>query len=445
MLDSLIAKRPLKKTVISDITSTLSLENEINIYFNYFDDVLPEKERLVNRVKAFIATQTITSDNKYRYVFDARKGSLSNVNPFVYDAIPFRKEKLKSIRKSDDENWKMISAYVKNEDFCSSDYFSAYLKSKRYMAIHRPDLISISWNKLPDPPSITDNAYLPAINKIPLNFEYLKYDPFKTYVPEGIELKKHYWKTFGLIDLQLSQNHSSLWDGKDASLFAFQGRLNYHADYAKENVSWENGFELRLGMIQAEKSDLYKNEDNLKLNTKFGYKAVNNWSYAVNLECITQVMDGDKDGKLSSALLTPARIPFSVGMDLKKSKKDMRYSLFLSPVTATFNYGFDSLRTIFSADYLTVDMGGSVRWSSTLKLKEDITWSSKFYVFQEFDNFDRIPQLDMESILFIQINHLISAHFDLYLKYDKAKDKTGAKTLMWQFKEFVSIGFTHAI
>lgn len=439
-LDSLDRRSTAENLVARSAKNKLLLENEIGISFAYYDDVLPENERLANRVKAYLITQTITSGNIYRYLFDTNKSNISFVNPFIYDAIPFRKEKLKSIRMTADNNWKIIEAYVQDIDFASSDYFSAYLKSKHYMAIHRPDLISISWNKLPDPPKITDHTYLPSINKIPFEVEYLKFDPFESYKPKGIDVKKRYWNTYGLIDLHFTQNHASSWNGKDASSFALLGSLNYDADYVKDKVTWESGLELKLGMIQTEKSDLYKNEDRLKINSKYGYKAVDNWSYAISLEFITQLLDGQKNEKLSSALLTPADIAFSVGMDLKKNKNNLKYSLLLSPVTASYAFRFDSTRTIFSGDYFSVDMGGSIRLNSTIKLKEDITWSSKFYVFQKYNDFNRIPKLDMEGILDLRINHLISARIALYLKYDEVNSK-----LMWQFNEYVSLGFRYAI
>lgn len=174
---------------------------------------------------------------------------------------------------------------------------------------------------------------------------------------KGIDISNDsiYWKFPGSIGLNASQAYFNDYcmDGVGSSA-TFDVFLKLNANYAKDKIMWNNGFDAKLGFIYSDQfsgdDEIRKNMDNFDLHSKFGYKAADKLYYSAFANLESQFTKGYnyemKDiNNLDSAVLVsnffaPAYLKVAVGMDYIPNKY---ISVFFSPLTARFTFCTDTL------------------------------------------------------------------------------------------------------
>ncbi len=185
--------------------------------------------------------------------------------------------------------------------------------------------------------------------------------------------------------------------GAGENRIGFGGALNYFANYSKERVSWDNKASLNLGIVRlgsglvavgGDKKPLQKSIDELRFNSKFGYKTseTSKFSYAADFSFLSQLLgaysdeaganqnllsEPDVNGTLLSQLFAPAHITLSVGIDYKPTEK---LSIYYSPIAykniIVLN---DDIASREAVDADGVGLGASVHgneWNSTTDYKK---------------------------------------------------------------------------
>lgn len=427
-----------------------SLINEIDIYFNYFDEALPENERFPNKVEAYLIVNGKIKYNGYRLLYRIPQ---TKVNPFIYDAVPYKPEPYAAIELEDDSLAEVLALYGDTIHINLKDNFSAAYNAINTIAITRPDLMTISWNQLPDPPKISDDHYLPLINDIQFEMEPFE-DPFKDFKIEGITKKPNYWRFYGKSILQMAQRQITYWAKGGVSSFTLLGIFNYDAIYQKDKLKWENDVELKLGMIQSDEKGTEKSDDNFTLGSKLGFRAVNNWFYTLNLDIKTQFINKNRNDADDFGFLSPADLKLAMGMEYKKKSN---FSLLISPLTANFTFVVDTnlvspLRYgIPKGKKMKSEIGGYIKGTVKKRFSEDYFWTSKLYIFSNYDGFPDNTDVDWENILELKVNHFVSARISCQLKYDYdylfevGIDDNGEKIkeTRWQFSELLSLGLSY--
>ena len=160
---------------------------------------------------------------------------------------------------------------------------------------------------------------------------------------ELLVLKPNFWTSGGSGYLQFSQNYiSANWykggESTKSLLSGFSWQIKYDD---KQKTQFETKLEWKLGFITAPSDTVhtYKaNNDLLRLTSKLGYKAIQNWYYTLSAEFQTQFFSSyaTNSDDLVSALFSPATLNIGLGMDYKFIKDGkVNLSVLLNPLNYT--------------------------------------------------------------------------------------------------------------
>ncbi|MBR1928489.1 MAG: DUF3078 domain-containing protein [Paludibacteraceae bacterium] len=268
------------------------------------------------------------------------------------------------------------------------------------------------------------------------------------YLRKIIREKYSPWKKESTLMLQLSQNYvTKNWHEGGSSMFAllgmFQGSINYDD---KDRITWDNTGEWRLGFNTT--SDTLRkvntNEDILKLYSKFGYRIFNKVSYSFSANFETHFFNTWKTNtkEIKTGPLTPIKLNIATGLDYRPVDG---LSIYFAPLTYKMVYANDTVHAsqtaygIKEGKKILNDVGSSLRVDWSWQPLREIDLTSKFYL---YTNYRRV-EIDWEIACNFIITRYISTFVMLHPRYDTTAilpDDTRAKI---QFKELISIGFTH--
>ena len=248
------------------------------------------------------------------------------------------------------------------------------------------------------------------------------------------------WKAGGLASLTFNQTSLSNWVKGGESSVSGTGVFNFSADYNKENLSWENTIDLAYGLLTSDQYSARKTEDKIDINSKVGYKAVQNLFYTGLVNFKSQFYNGydyPNDSVKVSDFFAPAFLITSLGMDYKVSDN---FSIYLSPVTGRFIFMLDDQLAnagAYGVDPAKVDSNGNIIKEGeqikpafgaylTCQLKyevmENVNFKSKLELFNNFTDPDKSNRknidVNFETTVFLKVNEFISANIFFQMIYD---------------------------
>ncbi len=273
-----------------------------------------------------------------------------------------------------------------------------------------------------------------------------------------------YWNYGGFATLTFNQMGLTNWTKGGESSLSLSGLVNLNAKYVKERLEWENTLELGYGLLQNDEDKIRKTDDKIDLNSKVGYKAIENLYYTALVNFKSQFTEGFKypnDSVSVSNFLAPAFVIASIGMDFKASKY---FSVYFSPATGRFIIVNDQ-RLADSAIYGNVkgekfkaDFGAYLTTQVQVTLMENVDLKSKIDLFNNYTdrNAGNRGNIDInwESSIIMKVNSFITANIFTHLVYDHdtkvpiMEVKDGVKTKIGegprtQFKEVLGIGLSY--
>ena len=273
-------------------------------------------------------------------------------------------------------------------------------------------------------------------------------DPFEIVVE-----KPNFWTFNGDYYLQFLQNSvSDNWYKGGESNYSMLASATLQANYNnKQKVKFENKLELKLG-FQTSRGDtlhsLKTSEDLSRYTGKFGLQATKKWYYTFQLIAYTQFMRGYKsnDPVVYSDILSPLNLNLSLGMsytvDVFNSK--LKGSIQLAPLAYNFKYvGRESLATSYGLDegkHTLNDFGSEFNFDLTWTFSELIKWKTRLYGYTTYER----TELEWENTITFQFNKYISSNLFVYPRFDDGTSNRDHDLGYWQFKEYMSIGFSYS-
>ena len=319
--------------------------------------------------------------------------------------------------------------------------------------LRRPDLVKVTQRHLEEvgAPIVADNR-----NK------KQKRDIIEDVAPKAIEpdaapmdiviFRPNFWTFAGDYYLQFLQNYvSDNWYKGGESNYSLLGRLTMQANYNnKQKVKWENKLEMRLG-YQTSKGDsvhsLKTSDDLIRYTSKLGLQASRKWYYTIQMVAQTQFAHGYKsnDKFVYSDFFSPFNLNLSVGMDYSIDwfKHRLKGSAHLAPLAVNWKYvGREALATRYGLDegkHSLVDYGSECTFDLSWQIAQNIKWKTRLWGYTTYKR----AEIEWENTITFQFNRYISTNIFLYPRFDDGAKRKDDQSY-WQFKEFMSIGFSYS-
>jgi Protein of unknown function (DUF3078) len=257
--------------------------------------------------------------------------------------------------------------------------------------------------------------------------------------------EKDGWKKGGTFILNINQGSLSNWAaGGEQNTLGINGIFNYAINFRKGKNTWDNYFDIALGMQNATSySKFRKTDDRFDFTSKYGYQVSKKWYAAALTNFNTQMLEGfdystTTNTKISN-FLAPGKLLVSLGMDYRPNAN---FSVFISPVTSRWVFKND-------ADFLNQSKFGVVAGKKvnnelgaylTAKYNKAITkWATYTTRLDLFSNYKRNPQnvdVFFTNLLSMKFNKWLGTNISVDMVYD---DDVIKKT---QLKEILGIGLT---
>ncbi len=265
-------------------------------------------------------------------------------------------------------------------------------------------------------------------------------------------VKPNFWTITGDYYLQFLQNYvSSNWYKGGESNYSMLGSVTMQANYNnKQKVKWDNKLELRLG-YQTSRGDtlhaLKTSEDLIRYTSKLGLQATKKWYYTIQMIAQTQFAHGLKsnDRFVYSDFFSPFNLNLSVGMDYSADwlNHKLKGSIHIAPLALNWKYvGRESLATRYGLDegkHTLLDYGSESTIDLTWQIADNIRWKTRLYGYTTYSR----AEVEWENQINFQFNRYISTNLFLYPRFDDGASRKEGDSY-WQFKEYMSIGFSYS-
>ncbi len=258
------------------------------------------------------------------------------------------------------------------------------------------------------------------------------------------------WRKQAQLSLQITQSYATdNWHQGAVNTFALLGNAKAYINYSKNNISWENSAEWRLGVSTISGDTLRvmnTTDDRFQIYSKFGYQIHKKWYVSMFVDFKTNLFPSfqKNSNRLNTTFLTPIRYAMGIGVDCKIMKG---LNINLSPVTYKMIYA-----NVVDSEYVNVtdfglatnqnllnEVGSSLRLEWKWKPIREIELETKFYFFTNYKQIETELEVDVDFI----INRYMSAKLILHPRYDGTVENVTDQKSQLQFKELVSVGFAH--
>lgn len=405
-------------------------------------------------------TQLITLPNQQHILFELQRPDTIPVNT-LFMPLLFKGEvlprHLNLLKKENESLTGGCNLYLNDQWLRQSITLDSLREqTKLYVAVHHPYLTRYYINRLPSKKEIEE------VEKEAVKSSFVGlFTPEEFKLPErpkeikGIKERISYWKGFSVANVQFTQNYiSDNWHQGGESNISLLSTFNQKMEYRDDkNIQFDNELDWRAGFFStpSDTMRMFKvSDDQLRLNSKFGYKAFSKWYYTASFEFKTKLFNSYKANskEMLSSFLTPAEMYFSLGMDFKTkfdSPNIQNLSVFIAPVTYSLKFAVrdkkvDVTRFGIEEGRKTLNQVGSmVKANISYPIIKNILWESRFYYFTTYSNIES----EWENSTTFILNRYFSTRLFFIVRYDDRRKLKDENDTFFQWKEFLSLGFTY--
>lgn len=271
------------------------------------------------------------------------------------------------------------------------------------------------------------------------------------------------WKYSGTTSLNLSQLSLTNWAAGGDNSISGNALVKLSADYDDGTLNWDNDLILGFGLVRQGGDPTRKNDDQIDLASKFGYKVgEGNWFYSALLGFKTQFAQGydnpgEEDRTKISNFMAPGYLNFSLGMDYKPNDQ---FSAMLAPLASKVTFVLDEDVSNIEGGSFGVAQGESVRGEVGAYIKlvykneilKNVTLDTKLDLFSNYLENPQYVDVNWDMLLTFQVNEFLAASLLTQLIYDYdiqfGIDNNGDGEFddyesRVQFKELFGLGLTY--
>ncbi len=284
----------------------------------------------------------------------------------------------------------------------------------------------------------------------------------------------NYWKETNKVGVNLSEVAFINWNSGGNNSFSALLHGHFGRKFKKDLLNWNNTLTVKHGFNAQEGRELRKTEDNLEINSNFGYRrdSVSNFYYSAKFNFNTQFTYGYRYPNTEtpiSKFMAPGYAFLGVGTEYSAPEEDL--TLYISPVTQKSTFVLDqdlANEGMFGVQPAIKDEEGNIlKDGERIRTEFGFLFSSTFSK-QIFDNIGLNNQLkfysdylnnfgnidvDWELNLDLQVNQYVKANVGSHLKYDDdvkfKQDLDGDGKLETlgpkiQFKQILGVGVIYS-
>lgn len=255
------------------------------------------------------------------------------------------------------------------------------------------------------------------------------------------------WKITGVSSLSLSQLSLSNWAAGGENSISGNVFFKLSPDYDDGTINWDNDLTLGFGLMKQGDNDIDKSDDQIELNSKFGYRAGKNWFYTALLSFKSQFANGygyPEDVKTKiSGFMAPGYLNLSLGMDYKPTDG---FSLLIAPLSSKMTFVLDE--TLSDAgvyapmgESFRGEFGGYIKIAYKKEILKNVLLDTKVDFFSNYIENPQYVDVHWDLLLTFKVNEYISASLMTQLIYDyDIKFGPAPGEAKVQFKELFGLG-----
>lgn len=309
-----------------------------------------------------------------------------------------------------------------------------------------PQKVKLNWDDIPEPHKLLERGFM---RRIDAQEELKKSNKnIGENASRALIVKKQTvspWRFSGVEYLQLQQTGQFNWQTGGESKLVFLNDLRLKLNYTNKKVEWESYGISKMGILFNDDKEVEINNDQLELNTKYGYKAAKKWFYSVNANLKTQLFyDSNKhdDGTVTynSGFLSPGYFTAGIGMDYKPHAN---LSILLAPITSKLTFVLDTINinpleyNIKPGNRVIRQVGFNIVANYKIPFSNLTSLANRVEIFKDYIEKYNSWYFYMENIFDMRINKYLVLRVDFQWKYSEIESNK------IQFLENVLIGFTY--
>ncbi|GAA4311608.1 DUF3078 domain-containing protein [Pontixanthobacter gangjinensis] len=248
-----------------------------------------------------------------------------------------------------------------------------------------------------------------------------------------------YWTEKNTFGVNLSEVAFVNWNSGGNNSVSALFYANFQRNFEKDLTVWKNSASLRYGINAQEGREIRKTEDEMRLNSSFGFRqdSTSNWYYSGKFSFNSQFSNGYKypDTEVAiSRFMAPGYTFLGAGTEYSHPEEDL--TVYLSPITFKSTFVLDQRLAnegMFGVDPAVTDELGNI-----LKEGENVRTEFGFLVTSGFskevyDNIDLNNQLslysdylnkfgnidvDWQLTVNMKVNEFVKANVGSHIRYD---------------------------
>lgn len=254
-----------------------------------------------------------------------------------------------------------------------------------------------------------------------------------------VRQKVTYWAKVNRVGFNLSEAAFVNWNAGGNNSISGLLTANFGRRYRRKLLNWNTTMVVKYGMNAQEGRELRKTEDQLEINSNFGYQrdSVSNWYYSAKFNFTTQFTPGYRYPNTRypiSKLMAPGYAFLGVGTEFSHPTEEM--TAYISPVTLKSTFVLDERLSnegmfgvtpavrdeegniIREGERVRTEMGFLVSSSFVKEVFENIVLNNQLRLYSDYlNNFGNID-VDWEINVNLKVNDHVRANVGSHLRYD---------------------------